>query len=62
MDLFLGNLFLICLGKRIYIYVFRGLRVKRVELKLEVLTGGVLQSAFNNFAKFTIKVCGEASF
>ena len=36
-------------------YVLRGLRVKKVELKLEALTGGVLQSDFNNFAKFTVK-------
>ena len=26
-----------------------------VELKLEALTGGTLQSAFNHFAKFTVK-------
>ena len=35
--------------------IFRGLSVKKVELKLEALTGGVLQSVFNNFAKFTVK-------
>ena len=29
--------------------------VKKAELKLEALTEGVLQSAFNNFAKFTVK-------
>ena len=34
-------------------YILRSLRVKKVELKLEALTGGVLQSAFNNFTKFT---------
>ena len=43
------------LGKRRYTVYARGLRVKKVELKLETLTGGVLQSAFNNFAKFTVK-------
>ena len=37
------------------ICVFRGLRVKMVEVKLEALTGWVLQSAFNNFAQFTAK-------
>ena len=37
------------------IYDFGGLRVKKVELKLEALTGGVLQIAFNNFAKFAVK-------
>ena len=31
------------------------LRVKKVELKLEALTVGVLQSAFNSFSKFTVK-------
>ena len=36
-------------------YVFRGLKVKKVGLKSETLTGGVLQSAFNNFAKFSAK-------
>ena len=43
------------LGKRRYTVYARGLRVKKVEWKLEALTGGVLQSAFNNFAKFTVK-------
>ena len=33
----------------------RVLRVQKVELKLEALTGGVLKSAFNNFARFTVK-------
>ena len=37
------------------IYDFGGLRVKKVELKIEALTGGVLQIAFNNFAKFSVK-------
>ena len=37
------------------IYDFGGLRVKKVELKIEALTGGVLQIAFNNFAKFAVK-------
>ena len=41
----------VMLGKRLS----RGLRVRRVGLKLKALTGGVLQSAFNNFAKFTEK-------
>ena len=36
-------------------YVFHWVRVKKIELKLEALTGGVLQSAFNNFIKFTVK-------
>ena len=31
------------------------LRVQKVELRLEALTGGVLKSAFNNFARFTVK-------
>ena len=39
------------LGKCI-VYVLRGLRIQKVELKLEALAGGVL---FNNFAKFTVK-------
>ena len=42
------------LGKRRY-NVFRGLRVKRVALKSEALTVGVLQGALTNFAKFTVK-------
>ena len=37
------------------IYVFRGLRVKKVTLKSKALTGGVIHSVFNNFAKFTVK-------
>ena len=41
------------LGKQIY--VLHGLRVMKVELKLETLTRGVVQSAFDNFAKFTVK-------
>ena len=32
-----------------------GLRVKEVKLKLEALTEEILQRAFNNFAKFTVK-------
>ena len=35
--------------------VFHGLSVKKVALKSEALTGGVLQGAFNSFAKFTVK-------
>ena len=38
------------LGKRRYT---RGLRVRKAEEKAP--TGGVLQSAFNNFPKFTVK-------
>ena len=34
------------------VYVLRGLRIQKVELKLEALAIGVL---FNNFAKFTVK-------
>ena len=41
-------------GKRC-IYVFRGLRVKKVALKSEALMGGVRQGPFNNFKKFTVK-------
>ena len=37
------------------IYDFGGLRVKKVELKIEALTGGVRQGPFNNFKKFTVK-------
>ena len=40
---------------RTCIYVFRGLRVKKVALKSEALTGGVLQGPFNNFKKLTVK-------
>ena len=36
-------------------YVFRGLRVKKVASKAEAFTGGVLLGAFKNFAKFTVK-------
>ena len=45
-----------------YIYVFRGLRVKQVELKSEAFTGGVLESASNNFAKLAKKIYDEAAF
>ena len=41
-----------------YIYVFRGLRIKKAALTAltaETFTGGVLLGAFKNFAKFTIK-------
>ena len=37
------------------LYIFRSLKVKKVELKLGAPTGGVQQSAFNNFAKFAVK-------
>ena len=40
---------------RMQIYVFRGLRVKKVALKAEAFTGGVLLGAFKNFAKFTVE-------
>ena len=36
-------------------YDFRGLRVRKAELKSEALTGGVVQSPFNNFSEFTVK-------
>ena len=36
-------------------WVIGGLRFKKVELKSEPLAGAVLQSAFNNFAKFKEK-------
>ena len=35
-----------------YIYVFRGLRVKKVPLKSQALTGGVPQGAFNHGEQF----------
>ena len=41
----------VMLGKRRY----TSLAVRKVELKLEALTGGVLQGALNYFAKFTVK-------
>ena len=37
------------------IYVFRGLRYKKVASKAEAFTGGVLLGAFKNFAKFTVE-------
>ena len=40
-------------------YVWLG---PRVELKLEALIGGVLQSAFNNFAKLTVKYVLKSLF
>ena len=44
------------LGKRRYAFcVVLKFWMRRVELKLEALTGGVLKSAFNNFPKFTVK-------
>ena len=46
----------VMLGKRRYAScVVLKFWIRRVELKLEALTGGVLKSAFNNFAKFTVK-------
>ena len=33
----------------------KGLRIKRVALKAEAFTGGVLPGAFKNFSKFTVK-------
>ena len=42
------------LGKRRYTS-FCGLRVKKIELKLEALLVEVPPSAFNNFSKFTVK-------
>ena len=44
------------------LYVFHGLRVKKVQLKLEALAGGVLQSAFKNFAKFAGKYLSWSLF
>ena len=38
-----------------YIYVIRGLRVKKVASKAEAFTAGVLLGALKNFAKFTVE-------
>ena len=41
------------LGKRRYTSF--AVWVKKVKWELEAITGGVLQSASNNYAKFTVK-------